>query len=225
MLEDLKLHLLNFHTPQIEQIVIMNSVYDSWKRVFTEVVQAVGGTLDPDDFFRSDYVLAVSSGSELVAFCNLTFFDLRLRSSLEHHYMKALKTDLPAQLRFQGLQCLLAVEYLTVHPDWRKKKSEVPWLEVLTGLTLKIMDDSYADAVIGTPRIDLKVPDACKILESREIQEPITKMSYPCAVILFEKQKQRKFKNPVTQKYVQDLLQTLTDKDLSRAHLQIKQAA
>lgn len=224
-MEKLKLHLLNFHTPKTEQIALMNSVYSSWKKVFGEVVESVGGALDPDDFFRCDSILAISSGSELIAFCNLTFFDLRLSSSLEHHYIKALDADLPKRLMAEGFQRLLAVEYLTVHPEWRRKDPGISWLEILTSLSVKIMDGSSADAVIGTPRIDLKVPDACRLLDSRDIQEPIMKMNYSCAVILVEKQIHRKFKNPVTEKYVQHLLKTLSEKDLGPSDRIIKQAA
>lgn len=224
-MDDFKLHLVSYHQPDKSQISLMNRIYENWKEVFAEVLQCAGGALDPDDFFRSDFVLAISDKENIVALGTLTFFDLRLESTLDHHYLRALNPETPDRLLEKNIHCLLSLEYLTVHPAWRKKEVSVLWAEILMGVALKIMDESPADALIGTPRIDLKVTDICRNLEAREIQQAIQKMNYPCAVVLFEKKAARTFKNPETQRYVQLLLETLLDFKIFPAHQHDKKIA
>jgi hypothetical protein len=184
---------------------IFNSVYDAWRASFKEVVESAGGKLDPDDFFRNDLVSAVLHKNEVVALSTMTMFDLRLRSSHEHHYIQALQAGTVQKLQADKLHRLISIEYLNVLPAWRKTHSQVRWTEVMIGLGLKVMDDSVADIIMGTPRTDVKVLDVCKNLEAIEVQEPINKMNYPCAVVIFHKNHARKFKDSTTGHYVETL--------------------
>ncbi len=138
----------------------------------------------------------------------MTMFDLRLNSSLDHHYIKALSPETPKKLLRDRQPRLISIEYLNVLPQWRKSHSSVLWTEVLIGLGLRLMDQSPADIIMGTPRTDVKVLEVCKNLEAIEVQEPILKMNYPCAVVIFQKQTQRKFKNSTTAQYVEGLWQS-----------------
>lgn len=208
------LKLLSPHFVEDSNIAEFNQVYAEWKKVFCEVLEAKGGTLDPDDFFRNDYILTINKGDELVASCTLTMFDVRLNSSLDHHYFQALQKQTPDEIKARRLNRLISIEYLNVLPNWRKSKSDVPWVEVIIGTVLKMMDSSEADGVIGTPRIDVKVLEACKNLEAIEVQGPISKMEYPCAVVVFPKRQNRKYKNPTTHFFVESLVNTLGSKKL-----------
>jgi hypothetical protein len=183
-------------------------VYAAWRNSFTEVVESAGGKLDPDDFFRNDLVSAVLHNDEVVALSTMTMFDLRLTSSHEHHYVRALQGSTVQRLQQDQLHRLISIEYLNVLPAWRKSHSNVRWTEVMIGLGLKVMDDSVADIIMGTPRTDVKVLNVCKDLEAIEVQEPISKMNYPCAVVIFHKNHARKFKDAVTAQYVEGLYKT-----------------
>ena len=198
-------YLLSPHLVRSDYTPIFNKVYEAWKISFTEVVESAGGTLDPDDFFRNDMVTAVTHNDEVVGLSTMTMFDLKLRSSHDHHYVRALEKSTVAKLENDGLNRLISIEYLNVLPAYRKSNSSVRWTEVLIGLGLKVMDDSVADIIMGTPRTDVKVINVCKNLEAIEIQEPILKMNYPCAVVIFPKNPKRKFADPITAQYVESL--------------------
>lgn len=182
-----------------------NNVYAVWKSSFREVVESAGGKLDPDDFFRNDLVGAIMFKNEVVALSTMTMFDLRLHSSVDHHYVQALESATVKKLVRDQQPRIISIEYLNVLPNWRKSHSNILWTEVLIGLGLKLMDNSPADVIMGTPRTDVKVLNVCLNLDAIEVQEPIKKMNYPCAVVVFPKKQNRKFSNPTTQQYVDGL--------------------
>lgn len=198
-------YLLSPHLVRSDYTPIFNKVYDAWKISFTEVVESAGGKLDPDDFFRNDLVTAVTHQGEVVGLSTMTMFDLKLHSSHEHHYVQALNKSTVAKLQSDGQNRLISIEYLNVLPAYRKSNSNVRWTEVLIGLGLKVMDDSVADIIMGTPRTDVKVLNVCKNLEAIEVQQPILKMNYPCAVVIFNKNPERQFVDPITAQYVEGL--------------------
>ena len=198
-------YLLSPHLVHSEYATLFNTIYDAWKTSFTEVVEGAGGTLDPDDFFRNDIVTAITHNEEVVGMSTMTMFDLNLRSSHEHHYIRALEGSTVDRLQREGLHRLISIEYLNVLPAWRKSHSHVRWTEVLIGLGLKVMDDSAANIIMGTPRTDVKVIDVCKNLEAIEVQPPILKMNYPCAVVIFHKNPVRRFGDATTGQYVERL--------------------
>lgn len=212
-----RLKILSPHMIADADVPLFNRIYSEWKKTFREVIESKGGKLDPDDFFRNDNVAAIlNHKDDIVALCTTTVFDIRLSSSLEHHYFQALDSNTPQKLSFMKIKRVMSMEYVNVLPAWRKSLKGTPWVEIFTGSMLKLMDKSNIDALIGTPRTDLKVQEACKILEAIELQEPIRKMDYPCAVVLFRKQENRVFKNQVTEHYVQELLGSLEEIDLSK---------
>ncbi|MBV2169401.1 MAG: hypothetical protein KUL82_11910 [Bdellovibrio sp.] len=200
-----KYYLFSPHFVADAHLDKFNQVYETWKISFTDVVESAGGKLDPDDFFRNDLIGAITYNNEVVGLSTMTMFDLRLNSSLDHHYIKALSPETPQKLLRDRQPRLISIEYLNVLPNWRKNHSPILWTEVLIGLGLKLMDQSPADIIMGTPRTDVKVLQVCKNLEAIEVQEPILKMNYPCAVVIFPKQTQRKFKNSTTAQYVEGL--------------------
>ncbi|WII73760.1 hypothetical protein QJS83_07705 [Bdellovibrio sp. 22V] len=200
-----KYHLLSPHYVPDNHSEFFNKIYAAWKVTFKEVVESAGGVLDPDDFFRCDHVGVITHKNEIVGLSLLTMFDLKLHSSVEHHYIRALENPTQEQLLKRGISRLISIEYLNVLPEWRKSHSNVAWTEVLIGMGLKFMDESVADVIIGMPRIDRKVDQICQNLEGYEIQAPISKMNYPCAVLIFNKQDKRRFKNEITEQYVQSL--------------------
>jgi hypothetical protein len=98
---------------------------------------------------------------------------------------------------------------------------ETPWGEILTGLGLKFLDTSSADAVLGTPRIDLKVHEMCYRLGGYDFQEPVDRLNYKCAVVLFPKEEQRTFLNPLTKHWVRNLSNTVVISESSAVPLNV----
>ncbi len=204
-MNDFKFHLFSPHYVPESRTKLFNDVYQIWKKTFAEVVESRGGKLDPDDFFRGDYIAAISKDDQVVCICLLSVFDLKLTSSKEHHYIRTLNDSTINKLISKNQSRIMSLEYLNVLPEWRKHNSEVNWAEVMLGLGNKLMDQSVADGLIGMPRIDRKVDEVLLRLGAYPIQDPVDKMGYPCAILFFDKQKNRHFDNLTIEKYVQSL--------------------
>ncbi len=198
------------HTLDIS-IELFNLVYSEWKNSFTELLLASGARLNPDDFYRSHSILAVLHQNQVVALQTMTAFDTRLDCTSDHHYWQELQRTTLEHLKNEGVRRVFSLEYLNVLPAWRKTSNRIRWSEVMIALGLTMMDNSEADGLIGTPRIDAKVLDICCHLNCRQIQEPIQKMNYPCSVVFFPKERQRTFRDPTTQIYVDQLYANRVD--------------
>lgn len=204
-----KFHLMSPHYVPDAQKDFFNYIYSTWKTTFTDVVESAGGKLDPDDFFRNDHICVITHNHKIVCLWTMTMFDIDLHSSREHHYIQALKQSSCNELAQTHLKRLVSIEYLNILPEWRRTAGNIAWVEVITGLGALIMDSSSADAMIGTPRIDLKVDQLATNVGALLLQEPILKMNYPCAVMVMAKAPSRTFKNEVTHQYVHALFRDM----------------
>lgn len=185
-----------------------NSVYQQWLRVFGEVLAAKGERLDPDDFFRQDLAFVLKQGNEFIGFCFGTFFNLHLEHHWQHHYLKELPQHCLRLLNERGDCKLMSIEYLTIHPQWRKKiKEEINWSEVMISLALLKSDEARVHGVIATPRIDVKVNETLLRLGSTTLQTEIDKMNYVCSLEFLPQQRHRLFPDLRTARLVRSLWQ------------------
>lgn len=162
----------------------LNSIYENWVQAFTPILEGGGGKLNPDDFFRHDFVGAVFHGKELVGSHLSTIFDLRLKSNRNHHYIRELPAQSLVALEQRGLNKLVSVEYFNVLPDWRRHQKELSWVNVAMSLALKTISHTSSQAMIGMPRIDRKVDEVLSQCGCITITDKIDKMGYPCAVMI-----------------------------------------
>lgn len=182
---------------------LLNEVYGLWEDTFGHVLNSAGVELDHDDFFRCHTAGVLLYKNEVVGFNLFTTFDLGLRAHRNHNYFKDLDPQFVKSVTKQGSK-IMTMEYFTLAPLWRKQSQEIPWGEILTGLGLHYMDQSPAEIVVGTPRVDLKVDVMCERLGAT-IQGHIEKMNYKCAIAVFEKKMERCFDNPLTHHWVRKL--------------------
>jgi hypothetical protein len=204
-MQDFHYQILPLHHVHDSQKEMVNTVYEMWEMTFGKVLTSAGGTLDHADFFRCHSAGVILYKNEIIGFNLFTVFDLHLKAHGRHPYFEYLNPETISSLKERKLTRLITMEYFTVSPTWRRKYREVPWSEILTGLGLQYMDHSPADAVIGTPRVDLGVDKMCFRLGAKAIQDNVAKMNYPCAVVLFEKEPLRHFLNSETHFWVKRL--------------------
>lgn len=203
-MQGFRYQILPLHTPFESLHGLLDQVYHLWEQTFSSVLQTAGAELNPDDFFRSDVAGVLLYHDEIVGFNLFTLFDLNLSPHRHHRYFRDLTTETLLHLQ-KNYKRLFTAEYFTLAPEWRKNSHHIPWSEILTGLALQFLDCSEAHAVVGTPRVDLRVDQMCQRLGATPLQSEIRKMNYPCAVVLFEKQELRTFHNPTTHFWVKQL--------------------
>lgn len=204
-MQDFHYEILPLHHVCETKRELLNQVFSMWEQTFGSVLNDKGHELDFSDFCRCHAAGVIRYKDEIVGFNLFTIFDFSLTSHLRHPYVSELSSATVAYLQSRHCTRLMTMEYFTVGFSWRRKYRDVPWAEILTGLGLQYLDYSPANGVLGTPRTDIKVDQMCYRLGAKEIQPPIKKMKYECAVVLFEKQTRRHFSNEVTHFWVKRL--------------------
>ncbi|MBO9666409.1 MAG: hypothetical protein J7501_06305 [Bdellovibrio sp.] len=204
-MQDFHYQILPLHHVHDSQKELVNAVYEMWEMTFGKVLNDAGATLDFSDFFRSHSAGVILFKNEIVGFNLFTVFDLELKAHGKHPYFEYLEPKTIQSLKERKQTRLMTMEYFTVSATWRRKYRGIPWSEILTGLGLQYMDQSPADAVIGTPRMDLGVDKMCARLGAKPIQDKVDKMNYPCAVMVFDKEESRHFLNAETHYWVKRL--------------------
>lgn len=195
--------IIPLHNVSDSEKPLLNEVYSLWEKTFGRVLNSAGANLDHDDFFRCHAAGVLLFRNEVVGFNLFTTFDLELNAHRNHNYFKDLDPQFVKSVTKQGSK-VMTMEYFTLAPLWRKQAREIPWGEILTGLGLFHMDQSPANIVVGTPRVDLRVDHMCERLGA-SIQGYIEKMNYKCAIAVFPKQQERSFENPLTHHWVRKL--------------------
>jgi hypothetical protein len=182
---------------------LVNDIYSLWKETFGRVLERAGAELDIGDFFRSHNAGVLMYQDEVVAFNLFTNFNFQLHAHRDHPYFESLDAETIEAVTSKSGK-VMTMEYFTVSPLWRKQNKEIHWGEILAGLGLHYMDHSCVELGVGTPRTDLKVDQMCERLGA-SIRGYVSKMNYECAVVVFEKKKQRAFENPLTRHWVNRL--------------------
>lgn len=191
----------------------LNSLYSMWRKTFSAVVNPKGAQVDPDDFFRQNFIFCLKHEAEIMGFALGTVFDLRVQNHKEHHFIGSLNPFTVEKIRQSGLDRILSLEYLTLETEWRKKSTEVLWAEVLIAVGILFADHNpeIIDGLIGTPRNDIKMNNVGNNAGFTTIQDEIFKMDYPCAVQINPIQKNRIFKNPQTDEMARSLWNSRID--------------
>jgi hypothetical protein len=211
-----------------EDVKFSNQLYQTWTQAFSKVVVEAGGTLDPDDYFRNDFALIIFDQQKILGFSMCTEFDLRLKACQDHHYWRAMQPETIRKLQGNNIHRLMSMEYFTVLPDWRQvTRRQVSWAEVIVGLGLLYQDQFPIDAMVGTPRADIRISGLSARMGGVPVQEPIMKMNYPCSVHVFSKIEvgTRHFANPLTEKWSHELWNQKEDLRISKNQTAVKKAA
>lgn len=159
-LNDLEYYLLPSTTPPLEHLEIHDKAYAFWKSLWLGVFEQLrfdASGLD-QDFTRQDVIACITHAGEPIGMHLYTFFAIGSAAARAHPYMTANYPEIFfAKLKQMGVRYAMSMEYMTVHPDWRKKSCEVHIGSVLGGLAIRVMEQYGMEAAIAPARRDHKV--------------------------------------------------------------------
>jgi hypothetical protein len=153
---DLDLYILNTKNPNPNEVALIEAAYKlwqtSWEKTFTSQKVNIGGKLFADDFLDRE-LIALCDGSKPVALFFTGWFHIR-DSHLGHSYFKNYPTHVIKKFKELGIKKCMFASYMTCHPDWRKKFTDVPVSELLFSLAVKRFETSEHEYLIGYIRKD-----------------------------------------------------------------------
>jgi hypothetical protein len=221
--------LANPRQVSLDHIPLLNKAYQSWEETFRPIIEGAGAKFDADDFAKAEVVGLLMDQDQIVGSHCYSVYDLRLQACRNLHFFKELTTKTVDNLIQRQNSCVITLEYTNIQQAYRKTTvkggSQIPWLDILTGLGLLYLDNSAADGIIGTPRRDRKVDQMTLRLNAYEIQESIYKVNHECAVVYFPKQNHRQIIDEKTNQWVQRLWKTRVDLSKETSDIKIKKSA
>lgn len=199
--------------PNAQSIEVYEQVYNAWYELWKGVFTQGGRSFEPDtdDFLRQDYVVSIWDDKDIVGFHLYSFFDMRKKMSQRHSYFSGVNPDAFQKFEHENTHQIMSMEYLSAMPAYRKKHTSIPWGEIIIALGLKFMQSTSADAAIGTARVDVKVDTMARTLGFSEIQPPIQKYDYTCAVTVCSKDAVCPHPEPKVRSMIDELWSNRTD--------------
>ncbi|MGZ3772960.1 MAG: hypothetical protein ACXVCY_04240 [Pseudobdellovibrionaceae bacterium] len=189
-----------------DEIKIINKCFSMWINTFGADLSSRGAVLNKDEFHRARILaVLITDTNEVAGFHLYCPFFLNESPSLEHSYLKVIPEEIKENMLQRKIHSLMAMEYLTVAPSFRKSESGGPNIaQIIVRLGLKVMNNLNLDAAIGIARIDRKVNFLGETIGFETLGE-IEKFNNKCSIMLFPKNKKAKKTDEFTEKMIDSL--------------------
>jgi hypothetical protein len=193
-LKDLHYYLFSSTIPESEHAEIHNRLYAFWLDLWRKEFKALGFDSSglEDDFARQDLIACITHQGDPVA-CHLyTFFSLEVNAARSHRYLKGNYNDLYYErMKNMGVSSVMSMEFLSVHPDWRKHRIRPHLGTVMCSLALYTLDHFRVDAAIAPARRDHKVNEIAYSIGGDCVVENVINHNVPCDLIAIRRDKIR----------------------------------
>ncbi|MGE3262408.1 MAG: hypothetical protein AB7K68_11565 [Bacteriovoracia bacterium] len=207
----LRFCILPSANPPAEMKALHDNCFRLWMDVWSETFRKLNFDTSRlvDDFIRQDLIACIADGDMPVAIHLYSFYAADSEAARAHSYLNGNYPELYfARLKKQKVRSLMSMEYLTVHPDWRKGKSNVHFAIVLVGLALKTLRAYGADAAIAPARRDHKVHDLAYAFGGEPVIENVLNHNVACDLLMCHRDRVIPHANPEVNELVNSLWQT-----------------
>jgi hypothetical protein len=205
-LEDLQLVLLPGNPAQLagQAHSLHNRIFQYWKDFWGDFYRKSGSseTLKADDFMRSHTVLAFVGPRDVVGLMLLSEFDLEYLATADHSYVLKYPPEDLQRLRKEGNSRVLTMEFLTAHPSWRKTQVGISFGELLVGAGMRVFLEGAADAVLGTARVDIKVPELVALYGWKVLRDKLMRHNYEISLVYCPRAEAKEATSPLLQKHL-----------------------
>ena len=167
-------------------IELQNKVYKFWKNIWKDVFTEVGSpnSLVPDDFLRQDLISTILYDNEVIA-CHLyTLFNIDQDVTLDHRYFSIFPNDVIDMFKKRNAKQLMSIEFLTVHPEWRKTSGlGMSFGFVMRELTARIINQSGTDVAVAPARKQNKVDELAYKFGFECLKQNVSRGNLHCDLI------------------------------------------
>lgn len=189
----------SLYEPYIEMYTLWNSI---WLETFRELDGI--NKLYSDDLLRQDAVHTLFCEGKAIGLVTTTQMDISLSAHLNHSYFMNYPEYVMSSLRANN-NLVTVVGFLTVHPEWRKNKSEINVAETLMGLSMKYFLSTRSSAMISISRPDRKTNEICNKYGAICIDNKNKVHNVPVEFVVFYKNHVKQNPHAETAKNISDL--------------------
>lgn len=183
---NLRFLILPSANPPESQRSLHDDAYGLWQSVWIKTLQQLG--LDPagldGEFVRQDLIACIAHGQQPLAVHLYSLFHVGCRAAREHHYLRSNYPELFfAKLAQLGVENVMSFEYMTVHPEARKRSQNLHLGAVLGGLALCTMRAFGAQAAVAPARCDHKINELAYAYGGEPVITGVTNHNVTCDLI------------------------------------------
>jgi len=188
--EKMQFRLLPSANPPAHLVKQHNELFSLWKKVWTDTLHKL--QLDAsrlsDEFMRQDLIAAIFVDDTPITAHLYSFFSIDSIASREHGYLNGNYPEIFFQ-KLKNLQVreVMSMEYMTVHPDWRKSKVAVHIPMVMGGLAMETLKLFKADAAIAPARRDHKVQELAPAYGGESLITNVMNHNILCDLLLCQR--------------------------------------
>lgn len=213
-LKNLQYWILPSANPAQGHVEKHNQIFDFW---MGSLIAAYAETNnDPkqllDEFIYQDFITAICHGDQVIATLLLSFYSIDAKAARAFRYLKDNYPDIYFEkLKRKGATTLMSMQYLTIHPDWRKSQQSVHIATVIVVLGRMFGEGSGIDATIAVARADRKVNEMVYALGGECVIASVENHNTPCDLIAMYKNKPYKIPTEEMNKLVHSLWESRVD--------------
>lgn len=184
-LDKLRYILLPAKRPIRQHLNLHNETFLLWRKVWGQVFDVLKFDTShlEDDFMRQDVIAVICYENTPIAIHLYTSMSIESIAARSHSYLKQYPEEFFAKLESKRVKNIMSLEYMTVHPDWRKGKFPVHIGSILVGLAFQLMDILQVDASIAPARRDHKVHEIAYAFGAEPILEDVLNHNISCDLL------------------------------------------
>ncbi len=184
-LENLRYYLMESADIPKQFATEHNRVFSFWYSVWDDILKKLNcdSSVLVDDFVRQDFIASIFEEDRPVAVHLYSFFSLNSIAATQHRYMQMYPPAFSQKLQDLGVSRVMSMEYMTIHPDWRKHNTGFHLGAVLASLAFKVMRQYGADAAIAPARRDHRVHELAYAYGGDCIMEKVMNHNVLCDLI------------------------------------------
>lgn len=166
--------------------VLRSKIYDLWYPQWTEIYKSWGSTNVPSirDFRSFEVIHCITVDGEVAGMSAHRFMDIQDDLNKHLEYFQSFGDENILKLQEMGVHKIMTFESLLVPPTQRKSQTPLPVSKLLFYLANKTFSFSLADGMVGTARIDVKVPQLSFALGYEVVEASRKVRIIPCDIVV-----------------------------------------
>lgn len=174
-----------------------------WKTIFTKVGSA--DVFSYDDFYRQDYIPIIKHNGSIVAAHYYTVFDARNPSIYKTKYFSIYDSNVWDWIHARSPKKLMSMEFLAVHPVFRKQNTGFSIAEVMIQLGLLLMGELKVDVSVGSAVQAAGVDQMAINLNATLITKDVKRGNLICSLLVQDLAGIRNHPNPEVDQFINEL--------------------
>jgi hypothetical protein len=170
-----------------EFTALYNQAFFYWQNFWADLFEGNGcpEALAVDDFMRQDMICVLTVKNEIIGTLFISLNNLDNMAFFQHSYSKKnFTSEYFQKIKAYGVSSIVALEYLTIDPKWRKRVIGLSTAHIIMGIGFAVFKALHIDAVICPARKDVKAADIVSSFGGEVIIPDILLHNTPCDFML-----------------------------------------